>query len=90
MEQIPSKKLESIGFEKSAINTCLFYKGKVLYLIYTDDSILTAPTQKDITDTIKAIRGTGLKIKDEGELKIFLGVNIRKHDNGSIEMTQPN
>ena len=50
--------------------------GNMIYILYTDDSILFGPTQKEIDDCIKAIQVAGLKITVEGDIKDFLGVNI--------------
>ena len=43
-------KLKTVGLKKYKIGPCLFYKGRVLYLIYTDDSILAAPTTQEIEE----------------------------------------
>ena len=45
---------------------------------------------QEIDDSIEAIRSTGLWVTDEGYLNNFLGVNIKKNLNGTIEMSQPN
>ena len=31
---------------------CVFYKGRVIYVLYTDDSIIAAPAQKEIDNEI--------------------------------------
>ena len=46
-------KLKKIGFKQSSIDRCVFYKGKVVYALYTDDSILAGPCPKEI-DNIMA------------------------------------
>ena len=48
----------------------------MIYILYTDDSILFGPTQKEIDDCIEAIQAAGLEITVEGDIKDFLGVNI--------------
>ena len=40
------KKLTSVGFTQSKYDECVFYRGKVLYVLYTDDTIITAPSNK--------------------------------------------
>ena len=47
------KKLIIIGFKQSKIDECVFYKGKVMYALYTDDSILVGPDPTDIDDVLK-------------------------------------
>ena len=44
MEPILGKSSPKIGFTQSLYDPCVFYRGKVIYLIYTDDSLLAAPT----------------------------------------------
>ena len=34
-------------FVQSKMDECVFYKGNVIYVLYTDDSILFATTQKE-------------------------------------------
>ena len=73
---LESRLVQRAGFTKSKVDDCIFYKGNVIYVLYTDDSILFGPTQKEIDDCIKAIQAAGLKITVEGDIKDFLGVNI--------------
>ena len=49
-----------------------------MYILYTDDSILVAPTQKEVDEAIRDIQGAGLNIIIEGDVKDFLGINIQK------------
>ena len=44
-----TKKLFAIGFKQSKHDACLFYRGKVLYALYTDDSIMTGPSKSAST-----------------------------------------
>ena len=82
-------KLESVGFEQSLHDECLFYRGKVLYVLYTDDTIITGPTNKLIDDAIAAIHSTGLQVTDEGTIEDFLGVNITQQNDNTIHLHQP-
>ena len=41
-------KLEKIGFKTSQVDECVFYRGKVMYLLYTDDSLLAGEDKKEI------------------------------------------
>ena len=47
-----------------------------MYALYIDNSILVAPTQKELEAAIKAIQEAKLKITLEGDLADFLGVKI--------------
>ena len=82
------EKLESIGFVRSRFDECVFYRGKCMYVLYTDDSILAGPDEQELEDIIKEIEGTGLDITNEGTIADFLGVHIERKDN-SFHLTQP-
>jgi len=87
--QYLSKKLTSIGFVKSEVDEGVFYRQRVMYFLYTDQSILAAPTKAEVDQAIKDIRGAGLNITVEGDIKDFLGVHKERQNNGEISMTQP-
>ena len=57
--------VDKIGFKQSEVDKCVFYKGKVMYALYTDDSILAGPNKDKINQIIKLIQGTGLNITVE-------------------------
>ena len=66
----------------------MFFRGQVIYRLYTDDTILAALTQKAIDDTITNLKKTKLCITVEGTLSDFLGVKIDRKSNGRIELSQ--
>ena len=51
-------------------------RGQTLYVLYTDDSILAGPSEKEIDQIIKDLRKAKLDLTIEGDLQDFLGVNI--------------
>ena len=65
-----------IGFVPSEIDECVFYKDGMIYVLYTNDSILTGPNHKQLLRTIEQIKGIGLNLKNEGYIQDFLGINI--------------
>jgi ribosomal protein S17E len=60
-----------------------------MYALYTDDSILAGPDQDEIDQIIKEMKEVNLDITVEGDLQDFLGVNIERMADGSIQLTQP-
>ena len=82
-------KLEKIGFSASENDECVFFKGRVMYVLYTDDSILAGPDPKELDDVLRQIRAVGLEVTSEGGLDDFLGVNIDRKEDGSVHLTQP-
>ena len=82
------KQLRLVGFIQSDVDECVFYKGKMIYVLYTDDSILAGPDCSEIDKTIKQMQKI-LDLTIEGDPNDFLGVNINRTDNGAIHLTQP-
>jgi len=83
------KNLEKIGFKGSKHDECLFYYGKTIFIVYTDDTILMGPDQKEIERLVKKI-GSIFKIEDQGNLSDYLGMKVIRNEDGSMEWTQPN
>jgi hypothetical protein len=83
------KLVNEVGFKQSEVDECVFYKGNILYVLYTDDSIIAGPDKDEIYEIIKKIQKVGLNITVEGDLQDFLGINIQREDDGSIYLSQP-
>lgn len=86
---LAKKLIKDVGFTQSQVDECLFYKGRVIYALYTDDSIIAGPTQDEIEQVVNDIKRVGLNITVEGTLEDFLGVHIDRKEDGSIHLTQP-
>jgi hypothetical protein len=67
----------------------VFYQGKMMYLLNTDDSIFAGLDNKEIQHIINDLKAPNLDIKEEGDLEDFLGVRIEQKKDGSIHLTQP-
>ena len=76
-------------FVQSKHDECLFFRGKVMYALYIDDSILGAPTRHELDVAITAIKDANLQITLEGNLADFLGVKIERKSPNEIIFTQP-
>ena len=48
-------KLKGLGFKQSATDECVLYKGNVMYVLYTDDSILAGPDRAELEKVIEEI-----------------------------------
>ena len=81
--------INKVGFKQSEVDECVFYRGSVMYVLYTDDSILAGPDSKEIDQAIEDIKRAKLNITIEGDIQDFLGVNISHKPDGSIHLTQP-
>jgi hypothetical protein len=87
---LANKLIHELGFKQSKVDECVFYKGKTLYVLYTDDSLLAGPDKKEIDQIITDIQSKAkLDITVEGDLSDFLGVNIQRRSDGTIHLSQP-
>jgi hypothetical protein len=77
-----------LGFKQSSVDDCVLYFNKSTFLVYTDDSILMGPDNKEL-DHIVALMKSKFNLEVEGNLCDYLGINIRKREDGALEMTQP-
>jgi hypothetical protein len=82
-------KLEKIGFKQSKVDACVFYRGNVMYVLYTHDSILVGPDQAETEECIEDMKKISLNLTVQGDLCDFLGINIKKMEDGMIHMSQP-
>ena len=88
-EYLRKRLITKAGFVQSKCGECLFYRGKVMYALYIDDSILGAPMCKELKAAIKAIQDAKLQITLESDLADFLGVKIERKSTNEIIFTQP-
>jgi len=82
------KNLIKIGFTPSEFDECVFYYGKTIFIVYTDDTILLGPDKKEIEEIYKKLDAT-FKIEDQGNLSDYLGIKIERKENGTMEWSQP-
>ena len=84
-----NKLVNELGFVQSKVDECVLYRGRTMYVLYTDDSILAGPDENEINQIIEDMKRVKLDITVEGDLQDFLGVNIDRKEDGSIHLTQP-
>ena len=60
-QYLASKLMKEVGFEQSQVDECLFYKGNVIYALYTDDSIIAGPSEKEVAEVVESINEQGRK-----------------------------
>jgi Reverse transcriptase (RNA-dependent DNA polymerase) len=66
-----------LGFTQSKIDPCVLWKGGVIIVIYTDDTIITRANEGEIDEAIKAISSI-FEITSSECVLVFLGVNIER------------
>jgi hypothetical protein len=80
--------INDLGFKKSAFDECLFYRGSVMYVLYTDDSILAGPNKEELDRAVQDMKDAKLNLTVEGQLEDVLGVNISRQEDKFV-LTQP-
>ena len=85
-----NSKLQQLGFRPSKGDTSLFYfkRGKVIIfmLIYVDDIIVASSSEEATVALLKKLKSE-FALKDLGELHYFLGIEVKKVNDG-ILLTQ--
>ena len=82
--------MKEIGFKPSAFDTCLYYRGAIVFLVYIDDCII-CPDGRSIDAVVADLRACprNFTIDDQGDIGDFLGIQIQKRSDGTILLTQP-
>ena len=64
--------INKVGFKKSSVDNCVFYKGNLMYLLYTNGFILSVPHKDEVYKAVQGIQDEKLDITIEGDLQDFL------------------
>ncbi len=85
----PAEGLNQEGFMQSKTDSCLFLWSDCIIVVYVDDCLFFSPSATVIDKVIVSLSKT-FKLKDEGNVSAFLGVQIAKDSKTkSISLTQP-
>ncbi|KAL2251563.1 UNVERIFIED_CONTAM: Retrovirus-related Pol polyprotein from transposon RE2 [Sesamum indicum] len=80
-----TRKLTDFSFRQSVHNQCLFLKpsplGPMALIVYVDDVLVTGPSIADISQ-VKTYLYRLFTIKDLGDTRYFLGLEIARGDSG--------
>jgi hypothetical protein len=82
------KGLLKLGYTASKIDSCVYYKGSSVFMLYVDDGIFAGPDKLEIVNLIRELQAE-FKVTDEGDLKEYLGVLVEKQPDGRIKLSQP-
>jgi Reverse transcriptase (RNA-dependent DNA polymerase) len=64
-----------LGFSQSSVDPCILWRGNIIMIIYTDDTIITGPETSSIDKAIADIASL-FDITSKETASDFLGVNI--------------
>jgi hypothetical protein len=76
------------GFKQSAIDPCLFYRKDCIFIVYVDDCLLFSPSDTTLDNLITSLQSE-FKLTHEGDVGAYLGIDIKRHPNGILELIQP-
>jgi hypothetical protein len=83
-----NKGLIELGYKRSIIDPCVYYRGKMVFMIYVDDGIFAGPDKGEIERLFKELQAK-FNITDEGDLTEYLGVLVEKQPDGRTKLSQP-
>ena len=74
-----TKALANIGFEPLSSDLCIFKhrSENILMIVYVDDMLISAPNKAMIASIMRAME-TYFELKEMGDVKHFLGINIKR------------
>ena len=86
--------LNRLGFVRSEVDECVWYKGSTIFMYFVDDGIICGPDLQEINQVIKDFRdpdksGNQYDIEDCGDIKDYLGINFTNLDDGRLKLSQP-
>ena len=83
--------MKEIGFKPSSFDPCLYYRGSIVFLVYIDDCIIFGPDGPSIDAVVVDLRACSHRytIDDQGDIGDFLGIQVQRFPDGSIQLTQP-
>ena len=85
-----SKGLEGRGFKASPHDPCLFInkKAKIACVVWVDDCLYFSVDPKEIDRAIDGLKADGFFVDRELDVAGFLGIEMKNHEDGSIELLQ--
>ena len=84
--------LEARGYERQSVaDSCVFLGKESIVLVYVDDCIILQKKGSSAADDLIQTLQEGeekFSFTDDGDLQKYLGVDVKRHKNGRIELTQ--
>jgi hypothetical protein len=76
------------NFAKSEADECVFYRDRIMLLVFVDDTICVFKDKRDQELLVNELK-TSFDITVEGTISDFLGVKFERRSDGSWWLTQP-
>ena len=81
--------LESEGYVRSEVDQCVFLREDSVILVYVDDMIALSKDKEVLNKLVSNLKEKGFILTDEGSLEKYLGVDVKRKKDGSLELVQP-
>jgi hypothetical protein len=76
------------GFCQSIVDPCLFLRHDCILVVYVDDCLLFSKHDSTLDVSITSLKQDFI-MTVEGDIGAFLGIDIKWHSDGKLEMVQP-
>jgi hypothetical protein len=80
--------VSKMGFRKSVIDSCLYYRDGLIFVFYVDDGIIVSHDDRQINAFIDELRACSFDLGVEEDYAGYLGVDIITRTDGTILMSQ--
>ena len=77
-----------LGFQPSAYDKCFLVREDMMVVVYVDDCGISTDDPTKVDTLIDELRKRGFDLELEGDFESFLGVEIRKLDDGRFHLLQ--
>ena len=81
--------LSKLGLKPDGSDPCLFCKENVVLVTYVDDAIICGTDQDAVNEILNGLKKLDMDFDHLGDLPTYLGVQITRHEDGSMELKQP-
>ena len=83
-KHLSSALVSSMGFTRSIINSCIYFRDQIVFAFYVDDGIIVGHGDDSITYFIDELRSCEFDLGVEDAYALYLGVDIITQEDGSI------
>jgi len=84
-----SEGLDDMGFKPREADPCVWIHKDAVILVYVDNYLIFSRSKATIKEIIKDLKHRQFASTDEGEIESYLGVEVNRMNDGSIEIKQP-
>ena len=82
-------KLEQIGLKPDGSDPCLFIGMGCVMITYVDDAVIYGHDEASVNRILEGLTQMKMDYEHLGDLPTYLGVEIKHHENGTVELRQP-